>query len=586
MQIDVHVLSVMEDEDLKKFFPSYGDRIAISDYCKRTQKSFKQKEGLLEKLKKKLDSYRNKEEKKNVSDVEESGQLERLRKKYKVTNEYRQIFIGWFCSRDGNKPIQMRTKQGGGTRAVKILRTSSASDILEEAVKLFFPNGRSSCGRKEKFNFHLLDFQQKKLPLDITINEMFELTRLTRLRVYLLSKRKVDTITTPQISLSEVKEVIYVADASENEENVTSLQSSDVIAKSTCSDQVTPESQYFDHVIDDELESEKDLVTLCIHRGSCLKELVAAFMYLPYNGGKIKIEMIENNGRPEMGIDTGGVLKDALSEFWDSFYDECTAGANIKVPVLSEDFCDEKWRSVAKILYVGIKQAKYFPIKLARPFMEMCCYKTYYTDLIVSLLLYVPSPDSDVLNTALYKWEDVNENELIEVLDSLECKRIPSKENIWTILFDIAHKEIIQKSKHIVDTWNEILDQICDKEGLTKFYESCLPTAKRIIKILHYNENMTQKETAIVEYLKRYLKEHNNERRVLETFLRFCTGANIIAVEKITVTFNSTGGLTRSPVAHTCGCVLELPTTYINYQDFRSEFNSLLTSNVLIMDIA
>lgn len=53
----------------------------------------------------------------------------------------------------------------------------------------------------------------------------------------------------------------------------------------------------------------------------------------------------------------------------------------------------------------------------------------------------------------------------------------------------------------------------------------------------------------------------------------------MIAVEKITVMFNDTVGITRSPVVHICG-FFELPTTYLN---FRNEFNNLFTFNVLII---
>ncbi|KAF6730950.1 hypothetical protein FQA47_004056, partial [Oryzias melastigma] len=38
-------------------------------------------------------------------------------------------------------------------------------------------------------------------------------------------------------------------------------------------------------------------------------------------------------------------------------------------------------------------------------------------------------------------------------------------------------------------------------------------------------------------------------------------------------------------VSHTCGCILKLPIGYHSYPDFRSEFNSILTSAMWVMDV-
>ena len=62
----------------------------------------------------------------------------------------------------------------------------------------------------------------------------------------------------------------------------------------------------------------------------------------------------------------------------------------------------------------------------------------------------------------------------------------------------------------------------------------------------------------------------------LRLFMRFITGSCVCTTSKIDITFNSLAGFARRPIAHTCNCTLEIPTTYINY-DFHSEFYSILT---------
>ena len=48
----------------------------------------------------------------------------------------------------------------------------------------------------------------------------------------------------------------------------------------------------------------------------------------------------------------------------------------------------------------------------------------------------------------------------------------------------------------------------------------------------------------------------------------------------------STNEFSRAPSSHTCGCVLKIPDSYTSVQDLRREFNSILKSNIWVMDYA
>ena len=66
------------------------------------------------------------------------------------------------------------------------------------------------------------------------------------------------------------------------------------------------------------------------------------------------------------------------------------------------------------------------------------------------------------------------------------------------------------------------------------------------------------------------------------------SGSNLIVVPKLQIRFISVASITeRRPIAHTCGCVLELPAGengYDSYLNLREEFNSILMSGYLQMD--
>ena len=61
----------------------------------------------------------------------------------------------------------------------------------------------------------------------------------------------------------------------------------------------------------------------------------------------------------------------------------------------------------------------------------------------------------------------------------------------------------------------------------------------------------------------------NMQTAELKLFLQFVTGSSVCIAPKITVTFNSVDGLARHPIAHTCDFTIELPITYVNYDDFQ-----------------
>lgn len=58
--------------------------------------------------------------------------------------------------------------------------------------------------------------------------------------------------------------------------------------------------------------------------------------------------------------------------------------------------------------------------------------------------------------------------------------------------------------------------------------------------------------------------------------MRFVTGSCVCATRQIKITFNSLSGLARRPISHTCDNLLDISTTYFNYNDFQHEFSVYL----------
>ena len=61
----------------------------------------------------------------------------------------------------------------------------------------------------------------------------------------------------------------------------------------------------------------------------------------------------------------------------------------------------------------------------------------------------------------------------------------------------------------------------------------------------------------------------------LSLFLQFITGSNIISCDTIEVAFSALDSASRRPVAHTCGQLLEIPSSYQSYE-LSEEFSELV----------
>jgi len=58
--------------------------------------------------------------------------------------------------------------------------------------------------------------------------------------------------------------------------------------------------------------------------------------------------------------------------------------------------------------------------------------------------------------------------------------------------------------------------------------------------------------------------------------LQFITESDIKSCESIDVAFLTHEGASRRPVAHTCGPLLEIPSSYQSHNDLSEEFSELL----------
>ena len=193
------MINVISDDELSKYIPLYGDRVRVRNFSKKKEKEAKldeKKNSLLSVLKRKVEDRRKGKQfsyKPLINASDEESMRPRTSKKLvgntNARKKSRLIELGWIY-RDKNKDIQVKKRKGGGTRGVRVLRSYTKLDLIEEGKRLFFPNGVSGKGLVQDFDFDILDFKDMIVHDGVTVGEIYDDTKIPLLRFYLVTKPK------------------------------------------------------------------------------------------------------------------------------------------------------------------------------------------------------------------------------------------------------------------------------------------------------------------------------------------------------------------------------------------------------------
>ncbi|KAF5273548.1 hypothetical protein FQR65_LT17129 [Abscondita terminalis] len=131
------------------------------------------------------------------------------------------------------------------------------------------------------------------------------------------------------------------------------------------------------------------------------------------------IELILPNEKTEQGENVGGVFKDVLSEFWQTFYETCTEGTSSKIPIIPHDFQENDWLAIAKILVNGYtKHGK----------------EEDEQSVVSDFLNFISPPDKELVERALSNYDEVDFNDRLEFCVLYKSKWLPSKEKCCKLI--------------------------------------------------------------------------------------------------------------------------------------------------------
>ena len=260
---------------------------------------------------------------------------------------------------------------------------------------------------------------------------------------------------------------------------------------------------------------------MILHRGHVFEDLNQHINSI-YNAGLFEIVMIGTNGAKELAQDTGGVLRDALTEYWQTFFRKTTTSSRQDnlVPMLRHDFT-ELWPAVGRVIELGYKKTGYFPIALCKSFVMSCIgEESSEEDIVESFKSTLSEMERDTISNASFSSE-----EFLDFLDAYQVKTAVNTNNWPKVLYETAHKSLIQEPAYIAETWRPILTEILNADKIELLYTSLKPTVKKVLQALRFPEVMTASQHSVADYLKRFIRGSRFDR--FKKFLRFCTGRQL-----------------------------------------------------------
>ncbi|KAK1897612.1 UDP-N-acetylmuramoyl-L-alanyl-D-glutamate--26-diaminopimelate ligase [Dissostichus eleginoides] len=466
-KIDINVINVMTDEELGKYIERYGDRLALRAFCRQrtwtnetTVKSGERttvKSSLMEKIR---DRLQGKGEKADPDVGPGVGNKH-------ASKDTRRVEIGWLNFEKG-KYYQVRTRHGGGTRHMSVQKTMTMEELLDIGKALFFPNGKSAKGPLKDFKFDVRDFSHCPVPLENTVQQLYDQTKLRMLRIYTCSKEK-DKEVSPKDATIMLSDSDTSSDSSpqtigqsrsrhasqedclfpasnQDADELFAGESDSALALAIHASmedfevQVGPISGYYGDDQDDTLPwnphhlnslqhstlnddaasprgSEKEVHYVKFRRVNIVQDVLNVFMDPKVMEVQLIMELIN-----EKALDGEGVSREVYSAFWELFLQQCE-GEDERVPRLRPDYSEKEWQAV------GVSSVD----------EEL---------LMMSFLRYLSVTERESVEKVLEgNLEEIDEEDLLDLFSRMGSHCLPSKDKIRAAIVVMAHKALLQEPK-------------------------------------------------------------------------------------------------------------------------------------------
>ena len=317
---------------------------------------------------------------------------------------------------------------------------------------------------------------------------------------------------------------------------------------------------------------------IIVHRQNLRLDLVEAFKTVSLSDS-IRFIIVNARGEKEPGV-CAGCERDIYSSAWKEILDGLLIGERERVTSVRHDLHINECSSMAKIL--GFMDTKYFPLQLRKAFITHVLFGQKSNDCFIkSFLNYVTPRESKIIEAALRGTSPqfYDDDDFLDISDRFNCIPKVTIMNGYGVILEFAKQELVQKPYMMLCSWKKFLSALKTfTESSTVFnvhdyYRHILPTNSNVIKLIQSDPTNGNERDAL-----RFLKQciRGLDEPFLRKSLKYCTGSDVILVDKIAVEFAACSTIAWRPIRHTCAPMMELPSSYASYCEFREEMQNIL----------
>ena len=291
----------------------------------------------------------------------------------------------------------------------------------------------------------------------------------------------------------------------------------------------------------------------------------------------------------EIGFDSGGVCRDMFSAYWEEAFKTFFGGNSVLTPVIHPAIDMLSLPSLGLVLSHGYIVSGFLPTRVVFPSLaHMLLGPSIEVPADMLLEAFADGLNSferctlkDAMNETGVKFSQHLLPKLMAILSHYGCRVSPSPTTLRSQLVSIAKYEFEIKplaaihsiSSGVPKEQKEFWESLSVEE-LYPLYVALCGTAEKVLEILEEPIFENKYQSRVFRYLQQFIGDMKRDE--IRRFLRFTTGSSVLFGSKISVNFNTLSGIARRPIAHTCSCILELPSTYLTYLDFEQEFKCIL----------
>ncbi|XP_068712626.1 uncharacterized protein [Montipora foliosa] len=249
-------------------------------------------------------------------------------------------------------------------------------------------------------------------------------------------------------------------------------------------EQIQDESDANDRSIPIENEA---VTEVYVHRTNLKEELIRIFKK-DRSASLRHVKVIDERGQEKEGEGVG-VLRDVIATFWQQLFASASVGNLEKVPCIRHDFQKLEWQAIGRILVYGFKSVSYFPVALSSAFLASCLFGEESISkefLLASFRFHLTADEREIFDKLKIGEVAYDDEDVLDFLGSYKTFKVPNKENISVILYELAHQELIQRPRYIGQCWAPILCELKryepfkNPDRIAEFLTSKTPSARKV----------------------------------------------------------------------------------------------------------